>query len=130
MTDINTNKTDYAQARATFEVEDNAPHEPLRGRVGKKSSVPSSQSARSGQSWLSGSGRWIRFGQSLISRCPEWPGWPRFWQSRFSGVPVALIFGLYVYYLLVFVMLPTNVDVEIKKPMSDINASTLVSQIK
>ena len=130
MTDINTNKTDYAQARAAFEVVDNAPHEPLRGRVGKKSSVPSSQSARSGQSWLSGSGRWIRFGQSLISRCPEWPGWPGFWQSRFSGVPVALIFGLYVYYLLVFVMLPTNVDVEIKKPMSDINASTLVSQIK
>ena len=121
MEDIDTNQTNYAQARAAFEVEANEPHEPQNGPAG-----PTGHH----RSRSSGSGRWIRFWRSLVSRCPKWPGWPGFWQSRFSGVPVALIFGLYVYYLLVFVMLPTNVDVEIKKPMSNINASEVISKIK
>ena len=55
----------------------------------------------------------------------------KFWQSRFSGWPVAFIFGLYVWYLLVFVLLPTDLDVKIKRQVdaSDIN-STIVTQIK
>ena len=42
-----------------------------------------------------------------------------------------MIFGLYVYYLLTFVVLDTAVNVEIKKQVdkSDINAS-VISQIK
>ena len=123
MADIDTKKTDYAKVRAIFQVDDNAPHEPLNGKSGRKAPVP-------GQSWFSRSRRWIRFFQSLSSK---WPGWPRFWQSRVSGWPVAMIFGLYVYYLLVFVMLPTNVKVELKKPpveKSDMNASSVISQIK
>ena len=59
-------------------------------------------------------------------------GWCiKFWQSRFSGWPVAMIFGLCVYYLLTFVVLDTAVNVEIKKQVdkSDINAS-VISQIK
>ena len=121
MEDIDTNQTNYAQARAAFEVEANEPHEPLNG--------PARPTGHH-RSRSSGSGRWIRFWRSLVSRCPKWPGWPGFWQSRFSGVPVALIFGLYFYYLLVFVMLPTNVEVETKKPMSNINASEVISKIK
>ena len=129
MADIDTNQTNHAQAAS--EMEDNEPHEPQHG--------PSRPTGHH-QSRLSGSGRWIRFWRSLVSRCPKWPGWPGFWQSRFSGVPVALIFGLYVYYLLVFVMLSTNVEVETKKPMSNkswfglpvriINASEIISKIK
>lgn len=53
------------------------------------------------------------------------------WQSRFSGWPVAIIFGLYVYYLLVFVVLETTVNAQLKKQVdqSDINVS-VISQIK
>ena len=53
------------------------------------------------------------------------------WQSRLSGWPVAIVFGLYVYYLLVFVVLETTVNAEIKKQVekSDVNAS-VISQIK
>ena len=55
----------------------------------------------------------------------------KFWQSRVSGWPVAIILGLYIYYLLVFVVLDTTVNAEIKNQVDkrDINAS-IISQIK
>ena len=122
MADIDTRKIDYVKVRALFQVDDNAPHEPNRNDRKGPAAPPQ------GKSWFSGSeSRLTRLWHSLSSK---WPGWPGFWQSRFSGVPVALIFGLYVYYLLVFVMLPTNVEAETDKQMSNINASEVISKIK
>ena len=125
MADIDTKKTDYVKVRALFQVDDNAPHEPNRYDRRKAPAVPPL-----GKSWFSGSeSRLTRLWHTLSSK---WPGWPRFWQSRVSGWPVAMVFGLYVYYLLVFVLLPTNVKVELKKPVekSDINSSVVISQLK
>ena len=126
MADIDTKKTDYVKVRALFQVDDNAPHDHEPNRNDRK--APAAPPL--GKSWFSGSeSRLTRLWHSLSSK---WPGWPGFWQSRVSGWPVAMVFGLYVYYLLVFVLLPTNVKVELKKPVekNDINSSAVITQIK
>ena len=57
----------------------------------------------------------------------KWPGWQGFFQSRYSGWPIAFIFALYVYYLLVCVLLPTNVPIEVQLKA---NTSAMISKLK
>ena len=106
-------KLDFAQLRSKFE---DTESKPPSKQARQNAPVPANKSC------------WARVTRFWYSK---WPGWPGFWRCRFSGWPVALIFALYVYYLLVYVLLPTTVEVELKEPRnkSAINA-TLVSQIK
>ena len=57
----------------------------------------------------------------------KWPGWQGFFQSRYSGWPIAFIFALYVYYLLVCVLLPTNVPIKVQVKA---NTSAVISKLK
>ena len=117
-------RIDFAEARAAFEVQDTSnTSKQQRGNV-RTEDVEKHAPETSDVWWPGWSGLW----EMWLSK---WPGWPKFWKSRFSGWPIAFIFALYVYYLLVFVLLPTKVDTEVQKSTNESYVDpAIMSQIK
>ena len=114
-------RIDFAEARAAFEVQDTSKQQ--RENIGKED-VEKDAPETSDECWPGWSGLW----EMWLSK---WPGWPKFWKSRFSGWPIAFIFALYVYYLLVFVLLPMKVDTEVHKSTNESYVDpAIMSQIK
>ena len=121
---------DFSQARSTFEAQENAVHQRSKKPVPPKKDVIKNVSETPSVGYLAYLTYWCAWLRQVW--LSKWPGWPGIWRSRYSGLPIALIFALYVYYLLVFVLLPANVQVERQSTgnKSDINATQIFQQMR
>ena len=121
---------DFSQARSTFEAQEKAVHQRSKEPVPPKKDVKNNVSETPPVGYLAHLAHWCAWLRQLW--LSKWPGWPGFWRSRYSGLPIALIFSLYVYYLLVCVLLPANVQVERQWTgnKSSINKTLIFQQMK